>query len=228
MTRTLDLIKLVTQDAHSLASRYPQQLLFALIDERVRQAIEKRFASGQVLKGVDTLPAHRATGLIPIHLSFAAGSALNLDTGSLLVELNHRCEVVGIDEEFEARLPNPVTKLPPRDPLPMAVVKSEDGRLTRQIPPDVLEQMSDLHDALIVKHGILVQAHETGGGSVGVILDTESEVPVPYTYDSIVRVLGENGEEVDRFTVADYGSRDETMVDDSQSTTLDSLFELLR
>ena len=60
MTLTTDLTKLMIQDAHSLTSRYPHLLQFSLADDGVQQAVEKRFASGQIPNGIHLLPAHQA------------------------------------------------------------------------------------------------------------------------------------------------------------------------
>ena len=226
MAHIAALVELVIKDAHSLTSRYPHQLVFALTDQRVRQAVENRLDAGQVLTGIDTLPADRATGLIPIYLSFAAGSALKIDAGSLLVQLNHRCEVATVEEDFEPRLPNPVSKLPPRDALPAAVVKSENKRLTRRIDPQVLDRMNDLHDALIVKHGVLVQVDESGlDHGTGVILDTECAQEIPFTYDTEFLVVNTETGEIDSITLADEGSEIQYVVDDSESTTVGDLFD---
>ena len=114
-----------------------------------------------------------------------------------------------------------MTKLPPRDALPAAVVRSENKRLTRRIDPQVLDQMNDLHDALIVKHGVLVQVDETG---TGVILDTECTQEIPFTYDTEFLVVNTETGEIDSITLADEGSEIQYVVDDSQSTTVGDLF----
>ena len=86
--------------------------------------------------------------------------------------------------------------------------------------------MNDLHDALIVKHGVLVQADETGlDPGTGVILDTECTQEILFTYDTEFLVLNTETGEIESITLADEGSEIQYVVDDSESTTLGDLFD---
>jgi hypothetical protein len=227
------LIDAVFEDAQSIRSRYPHQLLLALTDDAVQKALDRRFGSGQVLNKIATLPAETGTGLIPLYFTFAPSAAVNLAGTSVLVQVDHRCRVFIADEDFVPAAPNPIiaSKSGKRTgPLTLATARA--GGQRRTVDPAVAKERRRLDIELIAHHGLLshVDMDAIGGGDT-LVLDTECVIEETVFEDTVttVVVLDENGNEIDRFTdiELDPSTDDQIMKDDSTQMTVNDLLDQL-
>jgi len=168
------LIDVVIEDAKSIRSRYPHQLLLALADKEVQGVLANRFRSGQVLEDVVALRAQQDTGLIPVCFMFASGSAVRLAGKFILIQLNHRGQVLVIDEEFVPEQPNPVINVRSgQENLPLAVVLSESRRLSQKSNPAISHKRRRLDAEFLNEHRLVsAGTHVPTGG----VFDTQTEV----------------------------------------------------
>lgn len=222
------LIDGVVADARSRRSRFPHQLLFALADARVQEALDQRFHAGQVLSDVSTLPVQEGTGLLPLCLAFDFTPSLRLPQNCMLILLDHTTAVVGIDEQYVPVRPNPhVALLTPEDRIPFALVTSGSGKLKRVIPEATLKRLHTLELDFIAQHGILTAFYPSEGtpvdGGTRVVLDTECTVPVPFTYDTVYTIIDESTGASWQETLADNGVDYQSQTDDSEAMSLDDL-----
>ena len=229
------LIDAAFEDAKSIRSRYPHQLLLALADQKVQEVLDSRFRAGQILKSVATPPAQLDTGLIPICFTFAPSSSVQLTGKSILVQLDHRCKVVAIDGDFVPERPNPIVDLrSSKSKLPLALATYNKSRkLSRRTNPAVTNQIRRLQADLLVRHGLLssVEFSAIGGGDV-ISLSTDCVTYEETTEDTVIIVIvqDQNGNEIDRFEEieADPGEPEATIiVDDAESTTVNDLLDRL-
>jgi hypothetical protein len=230
------LIDSAFEDAKSIHSRFPHQLLLALADDAVQQVLDRRFASGQVLTKVATLPVHADTGLVPLYFTFAPSAAVNLAGTSILIQVDHRCDVTIADEDFVPARPNPVidSKSVKRTaPLALATARSGGERL--RVDPAVANDRRRLHAEMLVHHGLLSQVDmdaAIGGGTL-VILDTECTLTTTTGFEDTILgtviVTDPNGNVIDRYQEIelDPSTEEQTSSDDSTQMTVNELLDQL-
>lgn len=165
-TRIEELRTILKKDWKGLHRKYPDQAAFALSDERVTKAIEKRFENNGTIKEIRSLQYDFFTGLNRICFEFTptTGSVGLPSPDAFLVIMDSNCKVVSMIDPFDPVQPNSfVPPLPPKE-----------GE-----QPFVLSRPSRTED-LVFKdqeiHAVQVRSREfferlTSGGSPGVAMD---------------------------------------------------------
>lgn len=219
------LIKAAFDDAKSIQSRYPHQLLLALADQRVQEVLDSQFRAGQILTNLTPLPAQLDTGLIPIYFTFATSSSVQLTSKCILVQLNHRAEVIAIDQDFVPKRPNPHIDLGSgRSKLPLALATSKSRTPSQRIDPVVLKQIHRLGDELIIHHGLLLNVDLAAeGGGQQILMATESMVLAPALCETVqyTIVYNTDGSVGDTFRdeALDPCEEYQLLLDDTEETT---------
>jgi hypothetical protein len=218
------------KDAKSIRSRYPHQLLLALTDDTVLEALEKRFVDGEALTDISLLPLQGSTGLIPLCFTFAPSSSVMLAGTSILVHVDHRCRVTLADDDFVPARPNPVSgDVAARDTAPLALA-ARDGERRRPLATSVVLEQQRLASELLVHHGLLSQVKSADLGPTDYVyfetdclVETTTYVDTTYT----VVVKDENGNIVDQFEdyQQDESKEEQTMADDSGQMTVGDLVD---
>ncbi len=105
------LFNLLKDDWKTLNGKYPDQALFALEDNRVTAAIEKRFDDKASLKNIRSLPYSFESGLNSIYFEFSsdAKGAGTILTDAFLILIDGNCKVVAIIDPFDPDRPNAFT-----------------------------------------------------------------------------------------------------------------------
>lgn len=101
-THVQELLRALAKDWEGLYRRYPDQAIFALNDDRVVEALEKRFREHSTLQDIKSLPYDFQTGLHCIYFEFAhASRPMNLPSSrNFLVVMDGNCDVVGVIEHL--------------------------------------------------------------------------------------------------------------------------------
>jgi hypothetical protein len=99
---------MLAKDWEGLYRRYPDQAIFALNDDRVVEALEKRFRADSSLENIKSLPYDFQTGLNCVYFEFShAGRPIGLPSSrSFLVVMGGNCDVVGVIDPFDPDKPN--------------------------------------------------------------------------------------------------------------------------
>lgn len=107
-THVQELLRALAKDWEGLYRRYPDQAIFALNDDRVVEALEKRFREHSTLQDIKSLPYDFQTGLHCIYFEFAhASRPMNLPSSrNFLVVMDGNCDVVGVIDPFDPDKPN--------------------------------------------------------------------------------------------------------------------------
>ena len=120
MSAFKELTERLEQDRNAPYPRYPDQAIYALRDEAVAKAIERRFKNDESLVRIKSLGCHRASGLMHTVFEFTRAGAIALAPNAVLVITDGRCKVVGTVDPFDPEQPNPM--LPAQsDALPLAL-----------------------------------------------------------------------------------------------------------
>jgi len=190
-------------------------------------------------------PRQRSAGLIPIIFTFAPSAAVQVAGKSILVQLDHRCRVVVIDEQFVPERPNPLVEPRPVESTekpgraagrpgkaPFALAASRGRRFVRKADPALLREIRRLEIDLVVRHGLLSQVdYDAVGGGTAVVLDTECTIEETVMTDTVytVIVVDESGNPVDMYSEIELDTSVEykTMTDDSEHTTINGLLDRL-
>jgi len=207
------------KDAQSIRSRFPHQLLLALTEDTVLEALEKRFTEGEVLTDITLLQLQPSTGLIPLCFTFAPSASIQLAWTSILVHVDHRCRVTLADDEFVPARPNPVSgDVPATRTAPLALAPRERRR--RRPDTSLVRERQRLGRELLVHHGLLSQVKvselkptDNVYFDTDCVVETDVYVDSPYT----VIVKDENGNVVDQFEdhTQDPSKEEQTILDDS-------------
>ncbi len=100
------LFKLLQADWKGPYRQFPDQTIYALDDERVSAAVEKRLAAQRNIKAIRQLEYNFHTGLHYLIFEFAARSGGAGDTDALLVILDGNCKAVALVDPFDQVQPN--------------------------------------------------------------------------------------------------------------------------
>ena len=106
-----ELRKSLQADRISRHPRYPDQALYALLDKRVEEGINRRLDAGARLTGVHALRYSFTTGLNQLYFEFAPAGGVSLAPDAVLALLDGSCRVIGVVDPFDPTQPNQV--LPP-------------------------------------------------------------------------------------------------------------------
>lgn len=175
-TRIEELRTILKKDWKGLHRKYPDQAAFALSDERVTGAIERRFENNGTIKEIRSLQYDFFTGLNRICFEFTpmAGSVGLPSPDAFLVIMDSNCKIVSMIDPFDPVQPNSfVPPLPPKE-----------GE-----QPFVLLRPSRTEDLVFREeetHAVQIRSREfferlTSGGSPGVIGDAIIQTKCDYT-----------------------------------------------
>jgi hypothetical protein len=108
-THIQELLRALAKDWEGLYRRYPDQAIFALNDNRVIEALDKRFREASNLQDIKSLPYDFQTGLNCVYFEFShASGRIELPSSrSFLVVMGGNCDVVGVIDPFDPDKPNP-------------------------------------------------------------------------------------------------------------------------
>lgn len=112
-----ELRTLLENDWKGRYRKYPDQALFALADERVTKAIEKRFEKNGTIKEIKSLDYDFYAGFNRICFEFmpTTGSTGLPSPDAILVIMDSSCKIVGIHDPFDPVQPNRfIPPLPPK------------------------------------------------------------------------------------------------------------------
>jgi hypothetical protein len=137
-TDSAELQQILERDSASEFPRFPPQAIHDLRDDRVREALDRRFQAGETLQKIIDLGYNPFTGLIHTVFSFSRpGTALG-STGVLVIMQAASCAVVSVIDSFDSRQPNPLLPaFPHREDLPFVLQR-----------PSVTEGLSLDRDAI--------------------------------------------------------------------------------
>lgn len=105
-TPIAELLEIVKKDRRSPQRRYPDQALYALDDERVKEAVSVRLGRGSTLIGIRSLGYNFTTGLNQICFEFRSAGSIDVAPDGVLVLLNDASRVVAVVEPFNPIQPN--------------------------------------------------------------------------------------------------------------------------
>jgi hypothetical protein len=108
MSALKQLTEQLEQDRRAPYPKYPDQAVYALRDEAVAQAIERRFKNHESLVRIKSLGCHQASGLLHTVFEFTRAGAIALAPSAVLVITDSHCKVVGMVDPFDSEQPNPM------------------------------------------------------------------------------------------------------------------------
>lgn len=175
---------------NSAHRKHPDQAFAALKDERVRDAIEKRFDEKMAIKGVRQLDYDFYSGLINLVFEFhpSLDALVPAIGNAFLVILDSRCKVVGLVDPFDPVQPN---KYVP--PLPDGIRSATDGEqpfVLDRPRAQIVASHEQMHPLLVRSHAFMERIKGGGWGPIIIEIETRTQyttwTPVGYMFDWLV------------------------------------------